>query len=75
VSPEQAFGQVLRELRRDRGLSQEAFAEVGRCSRPHISRLESGRNSPSLSMLFQLAEALQIEPATLIQRVQNKLQE
>jgi transcriptional regulator with XRE-family HTH domain len=73
VSPEQAFGAVLRELRQERGWSQEAFAELSRCSRPHVSRLESGRNSPSLSMLFQVAAALDVQPAELIARAQVKL--
>jgi transcriptional regulator with XRE-family HTH domain len=46
VTPERAFGEVLRELRHARQLSQESFAEACGISRPHVSRLETGRNSP-----------------------------
>lgn len=73
MTPEQAFGEVLRELRHERGLSQEQLAEASRCSRPHLSRLETGKNSPSLSMLFQLSAALNVEPGDLIDRVRGKL--
>lgn len=75
MTPEQAFGQVLRELRRERQLSQEQLAEASRCSRPHLSRLETGRNSPSLSMLFQLAEALAVEPDDLVGRIRMLLRQ
>lgn len=73
MTPEQAFGQVLRELRRERRLSQEQLADRSRISRPHLSRLETGRNSPSLSMVFQLAEALRVAPAELVGKAEQKL--
>lgn len=73
MTPEQAFGQVVRELRTTQSLSQEALAERCRISRPHVSRLETGRNSPTLSMVFQLAEALQVTPVELLAGVQAKL--
>lgn len=73
MTPEQAFGQVLRELRSERRLSQEQLAERSRISRPHLSRLESGRNSPSLSMVFQLAKALCVAPADVVGRAQQKV--
>lgn len=75
MTPEQAFGTVLRELRRERKLSQEMMAERGHCSRPHLSRLETGRNSPSLSMVFQLAAALELEPEELIARAKVALRD
>ena len=73
MTPEQAFGQILRELRAERGLSQEEFADKCRISRPHVSRLETGKNSPSLSMLFQLTDALGITPEYLVKRVHDRL--
>lgn len=68
MTPEEAFGQVLRELRRERGLSQDQLAEAGHLSRPHVSRLETGRNSPTFSMLFQLAAALGVTPEEVVSR-------
>ncbi len=75
VKPEQAFGHVLRELREERHLSQEQLSDCGCCSRPHLSRLETGRNSPTLTMVFELAAALELEPEEFIARVKAKLRE
>jgi transcriptional regulator with XRE-family HTH domain len=56
------FGPVLRRLRFERGLSQEALAErAGMVSHAHLSRLESGHKQPTVEMVFRLAEALEIE--------------
>lgn len=41
-SPEQAFGRVLREVRADRGLSQEQFGFESGFHRTYISLLERG---------------------------------
>lgn len=75
MTPEQAFGQVLRELRLEAGLSQEKLAEASDCTRPYVSYLESGRYSPSLSILFRLAAALHIAPAVLIDRAEARLRQ
>lgn len=72
MTPEAAFGEVLRELRTERRLTQEALADRSRISRPHVSRLESGRYSPSLTLLFQVAEGLSIAPEELVRRVRER---
>lgn len=58
--PEVAFGIVLRELRKQRGLSQESLAHDAGMERNYISLLELGRNSASVKMIFKLASALGI---------------
>lgn len=75
MTPEQAFGAVLRDLRTERGWSQEEFAERCRISRPHVSRLETGRNSPTLSMLFQVADTLRVGVDDLIKLAVKRLAE
>ncbi len=72
-TPERAFGQVLRALRQERGWSQEKLAELSGCTRPYVSYLETGKYSPTLSMLFQLARALGVEPAEIVTQVQVQL--
>jgi len=75
ASPEDGFGRVLRELRRDRQLTQEQLAEVSGCHRAHVSFLERGLKSPTLNMVFQLAAALGVAPSELVQRVEQELLE
>jgi len=70
---EEAFGQVIRELRLKQGMSQEELSfECGR-HRTYVSLLERGRNSPSIRTLWMLAEALQVSPASLVRRIESKL--
>lgn len=68
-SLEQAFGLVLRGLRQDCGLSQEALGFESGYHRTYISLLERGRKSPSLQTLFNLSRALKVDPAEMIRRV------
>ena len=70
-SIEKSLGQILRQLRQERGLSQEELALESGYHRTYISQLERGQKNPSLRTIFQLAEALEIEPSEIIERVQT----
>jgi DNA-binding XRE family transcriptional regulator len=59
------FGQRLRELRRERGMSQEAFADHCGYARSYMSRLERGAGNPSLEAIEILASALSVEVVEL----------
>lgn len=71
VSPEQAFGLVVKGLRQERGLSQEALSFACQRHRTYVSLLERGKNSPSLKTLWLLAEALGVRPSEIIQRLET----
>jgi transcriptional regulator with XRE-family HTH domain len=70
-SVDEQFGRVLRQFRKERGLSQEDFAFESGYHRTYISLLERGKKSPSLKTIFQLAKALNIEPSEIIGRIQE----
>jgi len=55
-----AVGQRIRELRKERGLSLRALAELSRLSTNAISLIERGDNSPTVSSLHSLANALDV---------------
>lgn len=46
----------VEELRRQRGLSQEAFAKAIRVSRQTVSSIENGRYNPSLDLAFIISD-------------------
>src|ERR671913_375135 len=54
------IGDLLREWRERRRLSQLALALDAEVSTRHVSFLETGRAQPSREMLLRLAERLQI---------------
>lgn len=43
-------------LRRERGLSQEAFARAIRVSRQTVSSIETGKYNPSLELAFSISD-------------------
>lgn len=62
-----AFGDRLRDLRRERGWkSQEEFAHHVGMDRTYISGMERGRRNPTLDIIVRLARALEISPAALL---------
>jgi transcriptional regulator with XRE-family HTH domain len=74
-SLEQAFASVLRELRHERGLSQERLGLESGSGRTYISQLERGEKTPSLKMIFRLAPPLGVRPGEIVRRVEALLVE
>jgi transcriptional regulator with XRE-family HTH domain len=72
---ENAFGQVLRHLRKEKRLSQEELAHRSNLDRTYISLLERGLRQPSLSSIFQLSNSLGISPSEIVSEVEIKLNE
>lgn len=62
------LGIVISALRKMRGMSQEQLAEKANISRSHLSAIEAPGiiRSFSLEILFNIADALEISPAELL---------
>jgi len=56
----------LRTLRKQKGLSQEAFADEAGLHRTYVSDLERGRRNPSLEVIDKLAKALGVTAGELL---------
>jgi transcriptional regulator with XRE-family HTH domain len=67
------FGQVLREQRISRDLSQEELALAADVDRTFVSQMERGIRQPTITTLIKLAGALNIQPSTLIVRMEKLL--
>jgi transcriptional regulator with XRE-family HTH domain len=70
---ELAFGHVLQQTRRERGLSQENLGFDSGYHRTYISFLERGKKNPSLSTILDLAEALRVPASEMIRKVESRL--
>ena len=46
----------VEQLRKERGLNQDAFAKAIRVSRQTISSIETGKYNPSLELAFVISE-------------------
>jgi transcriptional regulator with XRE-family HTH domain len=67
------MGKVLREQRGARGLSQEALALNADVDRTFVSQIERGIRQPTLTTLWKLAHALNVQPSTLVARMERIL--
>lgn len=66
------FGEVIRELRLERGLSQEDLSFATGRHRTYVSLIERGRSSPTIRTLWLLAEALEVRPSEIIKRIERR---
>jgi putative transcriptional regulator len=60
------FPMRLKELRQERGMTQQALATKVGVSREYIAQLEGGRHDPPLSTLERLARALKVTVGKLV---------
>ena len=63
-----AFGQVVRELREEQGLSQEELGNRTGLHRYHVGQVERGELAPTLKSVEVLADALGLPASELIAR-------
>lgn len=61
------FGLRLRQLREEKGLSQEAFADRCGLDRTYVSGIERGRRNPSLKNIAKIAGTLGLSVSQLFQ--------
>ena len=71
-SPKIVFGLVLRRIRREHDLSQEALASTAGLARNHVSELERARRDPGLATIVQLADALGMTMAELGRQIDEE---
>jgi transcriptional regulator with XRE-family HTH domain len=62
----QKFGKRLKELRLQKGLSQEALANIADLDRTYIPSIEKGERNVSITVIEKLAKALKVEITKLI---------
>jgi transcriptional regulator with XRE-family HTH domain len=66
--PDPALGQAIRELRRDRELSQERLAHASDISLLTLNRTETGAADPRWTTVAQIAHGLGVTVAEVAER-------
>jgi transcriptional regulator with XRE-family HTH domain len=70
-----SLGEAVRQLREQGGSSPEALAAVLGVEEGYVRALEAGQHDPDYELLFALARALDVRPATLIGRAEELARE
>jgi transcriptional regulator with XRE-family HTH domain len=71
--PERAFGDALREIRKEKGLSQEQLALDSDLDRTYVSLIERGAQSPTIRSVIKVANVLGVKPSDIMLRMETLL--
>ena len=73
MEPAVAFGNVLRRLRLEAGLTQEQLGFEADLRRTYISILELGQQQPTLTTILKLANALKVQTKEFVGFVEAEI--
>lgn len=65
------FGQVVRTLRQEAGLSQVVFSERCGFYQTYLSRIETGKANPTLNAMEVISDALGISVFELFDQIRD----
>ena len=71
LDPKTAFGRIIKAVRMEQGVSQEALADLCRMSRPQLSSVETGQTDLKLTSIFRLAQGLDVHATDLMRRTEE----
>lgn len=66
------FGSKIQCLRKNHNLSQEKLASILKINRNYLSRIETGKSEPSLSVIRDIVQYFQVDVATLMDIQKNR---
>ena len=60
------IGNVIKNFREERKLSQEVLSGLANIDRSHLSKIELGLRSPTVNALYKIADALNIKASDIL---------
>ena len=69
-----AVGRLVRQLRKNRGLSQEVFSGLVGIARSHLAMIESGSKQANFETVWRIANAFDMAPHELVRLVEEEIQ-
>ena len=66
------LGETIRELRREKGISQEVLSGLSGIARSHLSMIENGTTSINVETLWKIADAIGVPLSEIVERVEKK---
>jgi DNA-binding XRE family transcriptional regulator len=67
-------GEVIAELRKRKGISQEVLSGLADIGRTHLSAIERGERKPTLETLYRISGALNMKMSDVIIAIEDRLE-
>ena len=67
------MGEVIADLRKKKGISQEVLSGLADIGRTHLSAIERGERKPTLETLYRISTAMDIKMSDIIIEIEKRL--
>ena len=67
------MGEVVRSMRKQRGLTQEVLSGLAGVARTHLTMIENGTIHANIETIWRIAQALDIPPSKLFESVEEEI--
>ena len=68
-------GRVIRDLRKQKGITQEVLSGFAGVARTHLTMIENGSKQANFETLWRIAIALDIKPSELVAAIEKDISE
>ena len=69
-----AVGKAIRDLRKEKGISQDVLSGFAGIARTHMTMIENGTKQANFETLWKIALALDIRPSELVARIEEEIE-
>ena len=69
-----AVGKAIRDLRKEKGISQDVLSGFAGIARTHLTMIENGTKQAYFETLWKIALALDIRPSELVARIEREIE-
>lgn len=66
-------GEIISELRKEKGISQEVLSGLADIGRTHLSAIECGKRKPTLETFYRICYAMNVDMSEVCKKIESKL--
>lgn len=63
-------GEVISDMRKKKGVSQEVLSGLAGIARTHLSMIENGKRKPTLETFYKICMSLRISPSKAMREIE-----
>ncbi|MDD6681917.1 MAG: helix-turn-helix transcriptional regulator [Clostridiales bacterium] len=67
------LGKIIRDFRKERGLTQEVLSGLSGISRSHLAMIENGKKKANFQTIWSIAEALHVPMSQLVYSLEKQI--